>query len=167
MTEEWRPCLPNYEVSNLGNVRRSTPGRKTFAGRVLRAQLMTIGYYSVRPTVDGKNVPFYVHDLVAAAFIGPKPEGHSVNHIDGIKRNNWPSNLEYVTHAGNMRHAAEAGLLARGEQHGSSRLTESDVAGIREDRRSGLSYSQIARKRAVAISHAWQIVQGNAWSHSA
>lgn len=167
MNEQWKQCLPGYEVSDQGRVRRSDPGRKTWAGRILKSQVQVIGYESVRPTVDGKNKHFYVHDLVAAAFIGPKPDGASVNHKNGVKRDNFPANLEYVSHAENMKHAAEAGLMAHGEGHGASRLTEEDVAGIRRDRLDGLSYSQIARKRAIAISHAWQIVQGNSWRHSA
>lgn len=165
--EEWRPCLPNYEVSNLGRVRRSAPGRKTFVGRLMAPATLKTGYLYVSPTVNGKNKTFYVHELVALAFIGPRPEGASINHIDGIKAHNEPGNLEYVSHAENMRHAAVTGLMARGESHGLSRMTAEDVDGVRDDRRAGLSYSAISRKRGISISHAWQIVKGNAWSHTA
>lgn len=164
--EEWRSSVPNYEVSNLGRVRRSTPGRRTYVGRVMALATLKIGYHSVAPVIDGRNKTFYVHELVASAFLGPRPLGASVNHIDGIKTHNEPANLEYVSHAQNMRHAAVAGLMARGETHGGSRLSAADVAAIRADRASGYSYTAIARKHGVAISHAWQIVHGNAWSHT-
>lgn len=43
-----------------------------------------------------------VHTLVAAAFIGPKPEGKEVDHIDKNKENNYYKNLRYVTRKENM-----------------------------------------------------------------
>lgn len=165
MSEQWRPCAPNYEVSNLGNVRRSAPGRKTWVGRPLKAQLMSIGYLSVRPTIDGENVVFYVHNLVAIAFIGPKPSGSSVNHINGIKTDNRVENLEYVTHAGNMRHAADTGLMARGEMLPQSKLTASSVSSLRADRLSGLSFSKLAKKYGVSIATAFNAATGKTWSH--
>lgn len=167
MVEEWRFCLPNYEVSNLGNVRRSTAGRKTYAGRIMKRLMMKIGYYSVSPTVDGVNVPSYVHHLVAIAFIGPRPAGAEVNHKDGNKTNNDAGNLEYVTHAQNMAHASIAGLLVRGERHGSSKLKNQDIAAIKESRMAGMSYSAVAKKHGISISHSWQIVNGNSWRHVA
>jgi hypothetical protein len=166
--EEWRKSLaPNYEVSSLGRVRRSTFGRRTYAGRVMRAQLMQIGYLSVRPTVEGKNVAFYVHDLVAAAFIGPKPKGASVNHIDGVKSNNVPSNLEYVTHAENMRHAAESELMVRGECHPGHKLTEESVRQLRADRAGGMSFSKLAAKHGISIATAFNVANRKYWSHVA
>jgi hypothetical protein len=163
--EIWRECIPNYEVSNLGRVRRSTPGRKTFAGKVMTAKLLKIGYFVVAPTVGGKNKTFYVHDLVTAAFIGPKPEGSHVNHKDGNKQNNAAENLEYVTRAENMRHAATTGLMARGEQHYQSKLTEAEVRSLRADRATGLSFSKLAAKYGISIATAFQIAKGNYWSH--
>jgi len=55
-----------------------------------------------------------LHGLVAELALGPRPEGHVINHIDGHKGNNHPSNLEYVTMARNMEHAHELGLSAVG-----------------------------------------------------
>jgi hypothetical protein len=165
-TEVWRPSLaPNYEVSDLGRVRRSAPGRRTYAGRVMKPQLMRIGYLSVRPTVAGENVAFYVHDLVAAAFIGPKPPGASVNHIDGAKTNNAPANLEYVTHAENMRHAADAELMVRGEGHPQHKLTEDGVRQVRADRSSGMSFSKLAAKHGISIATAFNVANRKYWSH--
>ena len=46
---------------------------------------------------------FRVHDLVAMAFIGPKPKNYDVDHINGDKLDNSPANLRYVTRSQNLR----------------------------------------------------------------
>ena len=164
-SEVWVACLPNYEASDLGRVRRSTPGRKTYPGKVMAAKLIKVGYYVVAPTIDGKNKTFYVHDLVAGAFIGPKPEGLQVNHIDGDKRNNTPSNLEYVTRNENMEHASKTGLMASGTNHPQSKLTPHSVESLRADKQAGASYSKLAAKYGVSIATAFNADKGNNWSH--
>lgn len=164
--EEWRPSMvPNYEVSSLGRVRRSAPGRKTYVGRVMKQQRQECGYMSVRPTVDGANVFFYVHDLVAAAFHGPKPPGQIVNHKDTDKTNNVPSNLEYTTHAGNMAHAAENDRMVKGESHHASKLTEDGVRQLRAERAAGISFSKLAAKHGISIATAFNVATRKYWSH--
>lgn len=50
--------------------------------------------------------PYYVHRLLAQAFL-PNPDGlNEVNHLDGNKTNNSLDNLEWCTHKRNMSHAA-------------------------------------------------------------
>lgn len=44
-----------------------------------------------------KGKTIHVHTLVARAFIGPKPEGYEVDHIDFDKTNNTVKNLRYIT----------------------------------------------------------------------
>jgi len=46
---------------------------------------------------------FYVHHLVAAAFIGPRPEGSEVCHGPGGFLDNRAVNLRYDTHHENIR----------------------------------------------------------------
>lgn len=165
MTEEWREFMSNYEVSNAGRIRRSTDGRKTYAGRLMKPQKMRVGYLCVRPTVNGKNILVYVHDAVALAFIGAKPAGASVNHIDGDKTNNVPSNLEYVSHAENMRHAAASGLMARGTGHPGAKLNDDAVRALRADRCAGLSFPRLARKYGISIATAFYAAKGTNWKH--
>jgi len=72
-----------------------------------------------------------VHRLVAAAFLGERPKGFTINHKDGNKLNSAPGNLEYVTMQANRRHAIENGLWGIGERNGRAKLTEDDVRQIR------------------------------------
>jgi hypothetical protein len=65
------------------------------------------GYVSVQigHFAKGKKKVEYLHRLVAKYFI-PNPENKPcVNHIDGNKKNNKASNLEWATYSENHRHA--------------------------------------------------------------
>ena len=44
----------------------------------------------------------YIHKLVAEYFIGERPEGYEIDHIDGNYLNNRADNLRYVTRRENL-----------------------------------------------------------------
>lgn len=58
-------------------------------------------YLTVRLRKGGRSE--LVHKLVALAWHGQCPDGHEVDHANGDILDNRPENLEYVTHAENMR----------------------------------------------------------------
>lgn len=62
--------------------------------------------------LDGKN--YWVHKLVALAFIPPVSGKRFVNHKDGNKMNNDVTNLEWCTRSENMIHAFRNGLYRNG-----------------------------------------------------
>lgn len=72
-------------------------------GRISWGYLRADGY--VRVKILGNL--FYVHRLVAHAFLGPPPGKHAwqVHHRDGDTSNNNVQNLEYVTPSQNTRYA--------------------------------------------------------------
>lgn len=124
MTEEWRE-IPGtggwYEASSLGRIRsldrtveRHMPdGRilpRRVKGRVLVQSANPAGYLSLALRTPSGEINANTHRLVALAFLEGDGAGLDVNHIDGNKANNRPSNLEWCSRAENMRHAREIGL---------------------------------------------------------
>lgn len=106
--EEWRPIVGYeglYEVSNLGRVRSlkrySTKGKviSLYESRHNGYVYVTLSKHSVHRTKR-------VHKLVLQAFcpIHDK-EKNQIDHIDGDKKNNVLTNLEWVTGSENMKRA--------------------------------------------------------------
>lgn len=154
-----------YEVSNLGNVRRgAATSNGTYTGRPLKPWLNTTGYYMVSLFVNNKPKHMYVHRLVAEAFIGDKPEGCQINHLDGNKLNNHPSNLEYVTPKQNTQHALEKGLKPTGSRHGRSKLNEGQVLDILA-RSQHTKVRDLANEFGVCDSTIIDILKGRTWNY--
>ncbi len=165
--ESWRSIgpFPAYEVSDRGRVRRAAG--KT-AGRIKAVSVDHWGYVKVHLSGGrrGREKMVFVHVLVAAAFIGPKPEGMQVNHKDGVKTNNVADNLEYVTPLQNMRHARSAGLWAiQGEKHGKAKLTEDQAREVLERLRNGERQADVAARYGVCQTAVSKIKRGENWPH--
>ncbi len=134
--EEWRPVVGwegIYSVSDLGRIRRDVAGRRRQppAGFIITPARISSGYLKVGLSDGPRQEQATVHSIVAAAFIGPRPPGHDVNHKDGNKHHNAATNLEYVSRAANMLHAFDVGLAPRGEAHPDAILTDEQVAEIK------------------------------------
>jgi hypothetical protein len=82
---------PGYEVSDQGDLRNSR-------GWILKPATVR-GYKLIVLTKKH----FYIHRLVAAAFLGPCPEGKEVDHKNNIRSDNRLENLQYLTHSENLR----------------------------------------------------------------
>ena len=169
--EQWLPVVGYesiYEVSDHGRVKRIAGGRGTVAGRVLTTKFSTNGYCHADLSRDDRKVRFGVHRLVAFAFLGPPPSpAHVVNHIDGDKANNRPSNLEWVTQGGNIAHGYRLGLnpgpIVSGEKNPRSKLTAQQVAEIRSLR--GIVGARVLAKRYGVSRSAIQFIhQGKHWT---
>lgn len=97
--------FPDYSVSDAGYV------MNTRTGRVLKSSPDNYGYITVHLCKDEQWYTKRVHRLVAETFLEqPNEESWQVNHINGNKRDNRLSNLEYVTPSENMYHAYAHGM---------------------------------------------------------
>ena len=104
MTEVYIPTkVELYEVSNYGNVRRILlgGGYKAITGSVNNR-----GYRYFQIQRDGQRNNHLFHQLVAEAFIGERPEGLVVDHIDRDKLNNSAANLRYISFTENIRNSS-------------------------------------------------------------
>lgn len=170
--ETWKP-IPGWEgfysVSDQGRVRRDARGPGTRPGFILKQRAERRGYLTVSPVRPGvKQRPMLVHRLVLLAFKGAPPtEGHEANHINGVKTDNRPSNLEWATRAENMSHAYGTGLHGRyiGSNASAAKLTEDQVGEILRLVAGRAYRKDIARQFGVSTKMVDEIVSGAHWKH--
>lgn len=142
--------FPNYYVSNLGNVycdyeRKGwtlVPGRYNKDG-YLRVCLKKPG---IKRDSGRRSKSFQrcIHQLVAEAFLGPKPEGMQIDHIDCVMDHNWISNLRYIRPNRNVSRSYEYNFGSVLNSISSPRLPDLAIRGkILEMAREGFSYHEI------------------------
>lgn len=138
-----------YEVSDTGEVRSvdrvlsvTNQKERLFKGRVLLQTMnKQVQYKQVSLWKENKGTSYYVHRLVAEAFI-PNPESKpEVNHIDGNRQNNHISNLEWVTSGENSLHASKTGLRVY-----TNRLTKDEFLDCLYDVINGESYQSLSSR---------------------
>ena len=98
--EQYINAFENYEVSNLGNVRRLL---KSGIYINIECSISNRGYKYFQLNRNKKRINFYVHYLVIEKFKGDRPEKLVIDHIDRNKLNNHIDNLRYVTQYENVK----------------------------------------------------------------
>lgn len=175
--EEWRRVnthggifADRYEVSSLGRV-RAAPRMKAQGskpGRVLSQGTDDGGYRQVILHFGGcKRKTIKVHRIVAEAFLGPRAEGQTVDHIDCDKENNHAVNLEYVTSIENLRRAVSNGLLRGKRAHNKGvglKINAEIAASIRARVHAGQRRADIAEDFGIHVMTVGEIVRGEIWA---
>ena len=180
MKEIWKDVVGwegIYHVSSIGRVRRVKPYK---LGRRVNEPLPRIMNYNCKDSSgyphigladkgSGKERQTYkIHRLVAAAFLGPIPEGKQVNHKNSTRDDNRIENLEYVTPQENTLHGGKNhkyGHLLRGSSHKLSKLNESDVKQIKQFLREGKSQTSLAELFGVTQAAISLIKNEITWRH--
>lgn len=79
-------------------------------GRVLKPMKDRYGYFRITFSYKGKRKSYYVHRLVAMAYLKNYTNSLQVNHKNGIKTDNNYTNLEMVSLQENIAHSIRTGL---------------------------------------------------------
>jgi hypothetical protein len=167
--ERWKsiPGHPFYEASNLGRIRSVTRmvkgkrGLRNAPGRILQSADCH-GYRSVVLCDEGGGHSHKVSWLIAAAFVGPCPDGMEVSHWNGDRTDDAFDNLVYETRAENNHHKFEHGTMVVGSRHARSKLTEQNVIMIRQSRETQRTLAAIY---GVDQSIICKIKKGMRWRH--
>jgi len=93
-----------YEISNAGKLRNAK--EKDLKRLHMNAQ----GYLAYCGSIKGHKILFKVHRAVAETFIPNTQNKPQVNHINGVKTDNYVENLEWATNQENAVHAHNANL---------------------------------------------------------
>ncbi len=133
---EWRVYaeFPEYEVSNVGEIRRTTFRYNSRAGRLMKSSKDKSGYVNAH-LIDahGTMRTVKVHQLVCTLFTGERPLGCETRHLNGIRDDNRAENLCWGTHTENMTDM---------KQHG----TVCGFASLSPERRSEVAQKKVAAK---------------------
>jgi hypothetical protein len=171
--EEWR-AIPSwggyYEASDLGRIRRVRRARGTKAGRILKTFVTPKGYAIAQLTAGSIRRTVGVSRLVAEAFCPEFDPERQVDHIDGCRTDNRPSNLRMATGDQNAKNRGtnkNSSLGVKGVSFRSGRF----VARIQVDKRRikiGYFRSQaeaVAAYKAAERFHYGQFARG--YAHAA
>ena len=155
-----------YQVSNFGGI-RSLKRKNGYGSRrkthLKKFKITRYGRAEVGLSKNGKLKTYFVHRLVAKAFIPNPFDKPCINHKDGNPLNNNVNNLEWVTYKENDLHARRNKLYA-GEKNNTAKLREKDVLFIRNNY-GRISYKELARKFNIVPNHVYKVVKRYCWKY--
>ena len=168
MIEEWKqvPNYENYEVSNLGSIRRWNIDR-TKNKEIIPSSWSNAPYFMWTVSKNGKYTKLYLHRVVATLFVhNDKPlENTHVCFLDGNIANVDASNLYWSNQKERMGRRQKEGKYLGGQRR-NAKLTELDVKTIRWARHHN---TMTAKELATYFGvHSWTIyacVKRYTWKH--
>lgn len=170
--ERWRSVdgFDGYEVSDFGRVRSwKCLGRSKEVLTEPRPRKLVPdreGYLTVILRRDGKSFCVKVATMVAVAFVGPRPIGMEVRHIDGCNTNNRYSNLTWGSRRDQFEDQVRHGTDTRGERNGGAKLTNAQAAEVRLRLAIGCRGLDLAKKLGVSQATIARIKKGIRYASS-
>lgn len=162
LKEIWLP-VPEYEgIYELSNFGRFAVIKQD--GRVFRKLNNKTHYLSVScKSINGKNPKtFYLHTLVAKLFLGDRPDGMVIRHLDGNRFNNRVDNLCYGTPEQNYEDTRKHKVHA-GENNGRAIINSNSAQAIKNLIKHGVSKQLLADSFGVSLSSIYAINSGRNW----
>ena len=136
-----------------------------YGGSILTPKTTCFGYQRIGLRKDSKQRWFYVHRLVANAFIENKANLPQLNHIDENKINNAVSNLEWCTAEYNINYGHRTEKMSH-SNHFNAKLTQEQVNQIRQEYQKGIHGHGIyclAKKYGIGTTQIARIVHHESW----
>lgn len=167
---EWRQITGFeglYDVSSHGEIRsiaRVTErnGRPMkIPGGLMKASANK-GYRVTSIRKENKTLRCFVHQAVAEAFIGPRPEGQDTRHLDGNSLNNFVTNLAYGTRSQNVADAIRTKGLKTGTASPNAKLNQEQINCLLKSNKTA---NELAREFGMDAGHIRSIRNGHAWKH--
>jgi hypothetical protein len=170
LNAEWRsiPDWPEYEISEVGHVRRTLGGKGARVDRHLKPwRNPQNGYFYVHLWRGNRRKGIPIHRLVATAFLGSPPtDRHVVAHCDGSRDSNQPWNLRWATQRENMADTFQHGTHNRGSRNGQAKLDEVCVLAIRKMHAMGIPRREAAIGFGVSRKAVDDIISRKRWRHT-
>ena len=168
--EEWRDIEGfdgMYEVSNEGRVRswKNCHKGRLETPKILKHGVDGLGRNGVHLYKGDTAKTTRVHRLVLNAFVGTCPEGMECCHYNGDASDNHLSNLRWDTPKNNQADKLRHGTHNKGSRNGQAKLTEGEVATIKQLLWAKVSQKKIADSFGVSRSAIMMIHNGQNWSH--
>ena len=178
--EIWKPIMGYekfYQVSNFGRIMsndRLLSNNILRHGRIMSPNFHPGGYLRIDLINEyGRRKQYSIHRIVALNFI-PNPNNLlEVNHKNANKHDNCISNLEWISHINNIKHAINLGIFCNrkhnpkfGENSPFSKLTDSQVIKMREMYASGhYFYEDLCYIFKIKLTTVFKIINGITWKH--
>ena len=156
----YKGTLTDYFVSTDGDIYSKKKGELY----KMKPTKSSRGYLKVRISVNGKVYNRNIHRMVAESFIQNPLDKPEVNHIDGNKKNNKITNLEWVTRKENADHAYNTGLFGIGEDFPTSCITNDQCIQICELlQNTNLTLEKIGEMTGSSKRIVYSILHGYTW----
>lgn len=157
-----------YQVSSFGRVKslaRIKSKNGFYKEKFMRPNNNGNGYLQIGLSKNNKVIYYYIHRLVAQAFLLNINNYKYINHKDGNKTNNKVNNLEWCTQSENVKHAYRIKLMdKKGEKHHLSKLTKNDIFFIRKNSKNYLQ-KELAEMFKISQQQVSRIINKIEWSH--
>ncbi len=171
------------ELAALGNAYEGlyqvSPDGRVFSlvtNKWLKPRNAGAGYQTVMLYKNKRGKNFYIHRLVAEAFLDVVDGKDFVNHIDGDKTNNSVDNLEWVTRSENMLHANAIGLHTGSEKQKAAarengkvmrKLTLEQVSEVKDMYADGMLQREIAEHFGMSQPQISSVLLGKVYKEAA
>ncbi len=128
---------------------------------IMKGTLRKDGYIQV---IMDKGKCDLAHRVIAKALIPNPLNKPCINHKDGNRANNHPSNLEWCTYLENEKHAKKMWGKGRGEKNGMARFKRQDIAVMRVLFQLGYTLTELSHEYSCSSSRIHNIISRKSWA---